>query len=78
MISKESVGVEISNDRMAIAYVKATLFSTKVHAHAVYDLNGTSRLDEKMDTVSAKVKDFLRQHRIGSACVWMGLRRRKW
>jgi general secretion pathway protein L len=73
MISKESVGVEISNDHLAIAYVKATPFSTKICAHAVHDLDVTSRLDEKVDTISAMVKDFLRQHRTGSACLWIGL-----
>lgn len=73
MISKESVGVEISNDHLAIAYVKATPFDTKIRAHAVYDLDATSRLEEKTETISARVKDFLRQHRIASACVWIGL-----
>ena len=73
MISKESVGVEISNDRLAVAYVRATPFSTRVRAHAVYDLDATARLEEKTETISAKVKDFLRQHRIGSACIWIGL-----
>jgi general secretion pathway protein L len=73
MISKQSVGVEISNNHLAIAYLKATPFNTKICAQAVYDLDATNRLDEKMDAVRAVVKDFLRRHRIGSACIWIGL-----
>ncbi len=73
MISKESVGVEISRDHLSIAHVKATPFSTKICAHAVYDLDAKTRLGEKMDTIVEMVKDFLRKHRIGSACIWIGL-----
>jgi general secretion pathway protein L len=73
MISKESVGVEISGDRVTIAYLKATPFDTRICEHAVYDLEAAFRLDEKMNTVCARVKDFLRRHRIGSACIWIGL-----
>jgi len=73
MISKESVGVEISNNHLTIAHAKATPFDTKVCAHAVYDLDATSGFAEKIDTINARVKDFLRRHHIGSACLWIGL-----
>ena len=73
MISKESVGVEISDNHLTMAYLKATPFNTKICAHAVYDLDAQSRLGQKMDTISARVKDFFRQHRIGTACIWIGL-----
>ena len=73
MISKESVGVEISNDKLTIAYLKATPFNTKICAHASHDLDAKSRFSEKADTISTLVKNFLRRHRIGSACIWIGL-----
>jgi len=73
MISKKSVGVEISSNHLAIAYLKATPFNTKICAQAGYDLDATSRFGEKMDTISTMVKDFLDQHRIGDACIWIGL-----
>jgi Tfp pilus assembly protein PilN len=73
MISKKSVGVEISNHHLTIAYVKATPFNTKICAYAVHDLNATSGFGEKMDTIGAMVKDFLRHHRLGDACIWIGL-----
>ena len=73
MISKEGVGVEISSNHLTIAYVKATPFNTKIRAHAVHELDAASRFDEKMEAVGARVKDFLRQHRIGSVCIWVGL-----
>jgi general secretion pathway protein L len=73
MISKESVGLEISNSHLTIAYLKATPFKTEICAHAVYELDGKSRFGEKIDTISAMVKDFFRQHRIGNACIWIGL-----
>jgi Tfp pilus assembly protein PilN len=73
MISKESVGVEISNDHLTIAHAKATPFDTKVCAHAVYDLDAAAGFGEKIDTLNTKVKDFLRRHHIGSACLWIGL-----
>ena len=61
MISKESVGVEISHHHLTIAYLKATPFNTKICAQAVYDLDATNRLAEKMDTINGMVKDFLRK-----------------
>ena len=73
MISKESVGVEISHHHLTIAYLKATPFNTKICAQAVYDLDATIRLAEKMDTINGMVKDFLRRHHIGSTCLWIGL-----
>ena len=73
MISKESVGVEISDTYLAIAYAKATPFDTEICAQAVHDLGGTGRFAEKIDTIMAAVKDFWRQHRIGDACIWIGL-----
>lgn len=73
MISKKSVGVEISNNYLTITYVKATPFNTKNCAYAVHDLDASSGFDKKMDTISARVKDFLREHRIGDACIWIGL-----
>ena len=73
MISKESVGVEISNDKLTIAYLKATPFNTKICAHETHDLNTDSRFSEKMDGIRSLVKNFLRRHRIGSACIWIGL-----
>jgi general secretion pathway protein L len=73
MISKEGIGVEISNDHLKIAYLKATPFSTQIPAHAVYDLDAASRFDEKMDTIAGLLNEFLRRHRIASACIWIGL-----
>jgi Tfp pilus assembly protein PilN len=73
MISRESVGVEISNTQLTIAYAKATRFDTEICAHAVHDLGGTSGFAEKMDTIRAAVEDFWRQHRIGDGCIWVGL-----
>jgi hypothetical protein len=73
MISKESVGVEISNNHLTIAHAKATPFDTKICAHAVYDLDATSGFGEKIDTLNTSVKDFLSRHHIGSACLWIGL-----
>ena len=73
MISKESVGVEISNNKLTIAYVKATPFNTKICAHAAHELDANSPFGEKMDTIRSMVTDFLRRYRIGSACIWIGL-----
>ncbi|MDH3357886.1 MAG: pilus assembly protein PilM [Desulfobacteraceae bacterium] len=73
MISKESVGVEISNNHLTIVHVKATPFDTKICAQEFYELDATSGFVEKMETIHAMVRDFLRQHHIGSACLWIGL-----
>jgi Tfp pilus assembly PilM family ATPase len=73
MISKASVGVEISNSHLTIAHARSTLFDTKVTAHAVYDLDVTATFAEKLDTIHTRVKDFLHQHHIRSACLWIGL-----
>jgi general secretion pathway protein L len=73
MISKASVGVEISNSHLSIAHARSTLFDTKVTAHAVYDLDATATFAEKIDTIHTRVKDFLQQHQIRSACLWIGL-----
>jgi general secretion pathway protein L len=73
MRSKESVGVEISQHHLEMTYLKAGLFGTKISAHKGYDLDATATFAEKMDTVNGRVRDFLRLHRIRSACLWIGL-----
>jgi general secretion pathway protein L len=73
MITNESIGVEISNDHLTLAHVKATPFDTKICAQAVYDLDAASGFGEKIDAIHTGVKDFLRRHHIGSACLWIGL-----
>jgi general secretion pathway protein L len=73
MLSKESVGVEISNKHLEMTYLKAGLFGTKIRAHEGYELDGVSTFAEKIDTVNRRVKDFLRGHRLRSACLWIGL-----
>lgn len=73
MISKESVGVEVSKDKLTISYVKATPFNTKIYAYASHDLDAKSRFSEKMDTISTLVKHFLHRYHIGTACIWIGL-----
>ena len=55
MISKEGVGVDISNDHLKISYLKATPFNTKICAHAVYDLDAALGFDEKMRIVGHSV-----------------------
>ena len=52
MISKASVGVEISNRHLTIAHARSTFFDTKVSAHAVYDLDAASTFVEKIDTIN--------------------------
>ena len=73
MISKESVGVEISNNRLTIAYAKATPFSTKIYAHAGYNIGAAFRDDEYRETIRTRVKEFLSRFSIESACIWIGL-----
>ena len=73
MISKESVGVEISNRHLTIVHAKATPFSTKICAQAVYNIEAASQLDSELEAMSTKVREFLSRYSIESACIWIGL-----
>jgi hypothetical protein len=73
MISKESVGVHVSNKHLTLVYARATPFNTEISAYAVYDLGAPRELGDRMDTIGAMVQDFWRQQRIGGACIWIGL-----
>lgn len=73
MISKESVGVEISKNHLAMTYAKATPFSINIRAHAVYDLEAGVCHDEKRETIRTQLKDFLSRHSLASADIWIGL-----
>jgi Tfp pilus assembly protein PilN len=73
MIAKGSVGVAISRSRLTIVFAKASPFRTQIRACATHELDPAASVPERTAAVCALVQSFWRQHRIGDACIWIGL-----
>ena len=68
-----SIGIEIKSDSVVMAYLKTSLRSVKLISHAVYSLEKDKTLKEKLGVVRALFTDFIEEHRIPSATVFIGI-----
>jgi general secretion pathway protein L len=69
-----SVGINIENDRVSLAYLKRSLKGLCLAAHATYPLE-KEEPKEKTGEIRKYVNEFLRGHKISSADIFLGIRR---
>ena len=75
MFFQTSVGINIESDRLSIAYLKASLKGLHLAAHAVYSLKKEDPAGEKAEAIRKFVGEFLRENRISSADIFLGIPR---
>ena len=74
MYFQASVGVNIESNRLSLAYLKASLKGICLGAHAVHPLEKQDP-EERTKEIREHVTEFLREHRIPSADIFLGISR---
>lgn len=70
---QNSLGIDIKDDSVAIAFLKTSLKGIKLAVHEIYSLEKESALKDKLGIVSGLVADFMRENRISSADIFLGI-----
>jgi Tfp pilus assembly protein PilN len=69
-----SVGINIESNRVSLVYLKRSLKELSLAAHAIYPLEKDDP-EEKTSEIRKYVSEFLREHRIPSADIFLGIQR---
>jgi general secretion pathway protein L len=69
-----SVGINIESNRVSLVYLKRSLKGLCLAAHAIYPLEKEDS-EEKTGEIRKHVNEFLREHRISSADIFLGIGR---
>jgi len=70
-----SVGVDIQERAIVVAYLKASFKGAKLAAHAVYPIEGGLSSQETIDTLGRVIKEFFGRNKISSAALFLGIPR---
>ncbi len=64
MLFQTSLGIDIQDDSISLAYLKASFRDVRLAVHAAYPLEKGIPLKEKVDLIGGMVKEFLekKQH----------------
>lgn len=74
LMARYSLGIDIGNEKIALAYCRGTGRNVKVAAWAMYSLEKDKPLNEKLNGVTDLVSDFMAENRIGGAtCAYVGI-----
>ena len=74
MYFQASVGINIESNRVSLVYLKRSLKGLCLAAHAIYPLEKEDP-EEKTAEIRKVVNEFLREHRIPSADIFLGIPR---
>jgi Tfp pilus assembly protein PilN len=74
VFSQGSIGIDIKNDGIAVAYVKTSLRGIRLAKHEFYALEKERPLKENLGRVREWASDFMRENRVnGSTPVFLGI-----
>jgi len=77
MIFQTSLGIDIGEDELCLAFLKASSRDIQLAAEAVYPIPEGIHGEEKSKAISELIKGFLRENRISPASVFLGIPRGK-
>lgn len=75
MIFQASVGIDIQDRAIVMAYLKASVTGVKLLAHGVYSLEDGQPGEDRADRMGRVVKAFFGRNRIPSATLFLGIPR---
>ncbi|MGM0427349.1 MAG: pilus assembly protein PilM [Thermodesulfobacteriota bacterium] len=75
MLFQASVGIDIQEDAIIIAYLKGSFKGAKLEAHGVYPFEEELSSRDRVERVGYVVKEFLVKNRIPSATLFLGIPR---
>ena len=75
MLFQTSLGIDIQDHSVSLAYLKGSFKGVRLTAHASYVFEKEIPLIEKADLIGGMVKDFLKKNSISPATVFLGIPR---
>jgi Tfp pilus assembly PilM family ATPase len=75
LLFQTSLGIDIQENSVSMAYLKASFRGVRLAAHAVYPLEKGQSRQEKMDQIRGLTRLFLRKNRIAWAGIFLGIPR---
>ena len=75
MLFQSSLGIDIADSSVAIAYLKASFKGIKLDTHAVFQLEKNIPLKEKIEIVSNLTNNFIKENRIATSNIFIGVPR---
>lgn len=75
LLFQTSLGIDIENNCVSMAYLKASFKGVRLAAHVIHPLDRERPVKEKLGTVRELVKDFLGKNRISSTDIFLGIPR---
>ncbi len=76
MIFQTSLGIDIGENELCLAFLKASSRDIELAAAAVYPIQENIHAEEKSTAISELIKGFLRENRLSPASVFLGIPRR--
>ena len=75
MLFQTSLGIDIQDHSVSLAYLKGSFKGVRLTAHASYVFEKEIPLIEKADLIGGMVKDFLKKNNLSPATVFLGIPR---
>lgn len=75
MILQTGLGINIEANRLSMVYLNASFKGAGLAAHAVYDIEEGVSLKERVEKIGTLVAGFMKNHRISSTDIFLGIPR---
>lgn len=75
MLFQTSLGIDIQDHSVSLAYLKESVKGVRLAAHATYVFEEEASLKEKTGLIGGMVEDFLKKNNISPASVFLGIPR---
>lgn len=73
MLPQESIGIDLTPERVDIAYLKGSPRSVRVAAWERHAVDARSPRNEQIRTIAAHIREFIFRHRLASVGIHLGL-----
>jgi Tfp pilus assembly protein PilN len=77
LIFQDSIGIDIKQDEVVLAYVKQTFRGVRLAAHSVYTMGTDKSEKEKLDALPSFLSEFKDENQIPTTNLMMGLSNKK-
>ncbi|MDY6972445.1 MAG: pilus assembly protein PilM [Thermodesulfobacteriota bacterium] len=75
MLFQTSLGIDIENESVSMAYLRTSFKGVRLKAHVVHPLDREQSAKERLGRVRELVKDFLEKNNISSTDIFLGIPR---
>jgi len=75
LLFQASLGIDIQDDCVSIAYLKGSFKGVRLVAHAIHPLEKEGTVEEKLGIIAGLIRDFMGKNRIASPEIFLGIPR---